>query len=231
MRQIIFDTETTGMNRESRDKAEGHRILELGCVELINRRATGKTLHLYFNPEQEVDPEAVKVHGLSNERLANEPFMRDKWDEIEAFFDGADELIAHNADFDCQFLNRELALAGRNYRIQDKFTIVDTLALAKQQYPGQRNNLDALCKRFNIDNSNREKHGALLDSELLLEVYLKLTGGQSTLFEPQNEAPNPISSAKNNASAQKKQTLTWLAATISEEELSAHQALMAKIAK
>lgn len=244
MRQIIFDTETTGMNKSSADKAEGHRIIELGCVELIDRQATGRTLHLYFNPEQEVDPEAVAVHGLDNARLAKEPTIGEKWAEIEAFLDGADELIAHNASFDCQFLNRELALAKKGYRIEDKFNIIDTLAIAKQQFPAQRNNLDALCKRFNIDNSGREKHGALLDSELLLEVYLKLTGGQSSLFAAAVDNPSGAqkSAAKNKTAAAitaaTESTISspsaaaqWLAASASDAEIAAHQAIMEKIRK
>lgn len=227
MRQIIFDTETTGMNKSSADKAEGHRIIELGCIEIIDRRPTGKTLHLYFNPEQEVDPEAVAVHGLDNKRLAKEPLIGDKWEEIEAFLDGADDLIAHNAGFDCQFLNRELALARRGYRIEDKFNIIDTLVLARKEFPGQRVNLDALCKRFNIDNSGREKHGALLDSELLLEVYLKLTGGQSALFgAPQETRAQHKKSTSHNTAQPANGAFTWLAAQASEEEISAHQAII-----
>lgn len=228
MRQIIFDTETTGMNKSSADKAEGHRIIELGCIEIIDRRPTGNTLHLYFNPEQEVDPEAVAVHGLDNKRLAKEPLIGDKWEEIEAFLDGADDLIAHNASFDCQFLNRELTLARRGYRIEEKFNIIDTLVLARKEFPGQRVNLDALCKRFNIDNSGREKHGALLDSELLLEVYLKLTGGQSALFGAPQEtaAPQRKQSANRSHTQAADSTFTWLAAQAGEKEISAHQAII-----
>lgn len=231
MRQIIFDTETTGMNFNAPDKSEGHRIIELGCVELIDRKPTGRTLHLHFNPEQEVDEEAVNVHGMDNAFLADKPLFKDKLDEIEAYFQGADELIAHNMPFDQSFLNRELALAGRNYRLEERFKLIDTVVIARKMFPGARNSLDALCKRFNVDNSGREKHGALLDSELLLEVYLKLTGGQSTLFEPNTTSTQITSSApkKNISQNNTNNQIIWQRATFTEQERAAHQAILEKI--
>ncbi|SUO95582.1 DNA polymerase III subunit epsilon [Suttonella ornithocola] len=233
MRQIIFDTETTGMNFNAPDKSEGHRIIELGCVELIDRKPTGRTLHLHFNPEQQVDEQAVNVHGMDNAFLADKPLFKDKLNEIEAYFQGADELIAHNMPFDQAFLNRELTLAGRNYRLEERFKLTDTVIIARKMFPGARNSLDALCKRFNVDNSGREKHGALLDSELLLEVYLKLTGGQSTLFESNSltssQAHSSTASQKNITKNNKNSQSLWQRVIINEQERAAHQAILEKI--
>lgn len=225
VRSIIFDTETTGMNKLSKNKAEGHRVIELGCIELIDRIPTGNYYHCYFNPMQPVDPEAFNVHGLSDEFLADKPLFGDQLAEIEAYLDGADELIAHNIGFDQQFIDQELVLSGRNYQLSDRFTLIDSLKIAKEKFPGARNSLDALCKRFNIDNSNRDLHGALLDSELLAQAYLKLTGGQyEFMFR---------GSQNNTATAtqitQPQVTFDWLKATISEGELAEHQAIMEKI--
>lgn len=224
MRQIIFDTETTGMNFKAADKSEGHRIIELGCVELLDRVPTGNHLHLYFNPEQEVEAQAVEVHGLDNAFLADKPRFADCLPEIEAYLDGADELIAHNASFDVSFLNRELAYAGRDYRIADKFKVVDTLILAKQTLNLARNNLDALCKHYGIDNSNRTLHGALLDSELLLEVYLRLTGGQKALFAEKNTSAKPQPAVAPASGS-------WLPARNTEAERAAHEAILQDIRK
>lgn len=182
MRQIIFDTETTGMS-EYGNPAINHRVIEIGCVELIDRVPTGNHFHLYLNPERSVDPGAVKVHGITDEMLADKPVFADIIDDFEAYLSGADELIAHNINFDRAFLDQELQLAGRAYALADRFTLVDTLMIAREKFSGARNSLDALCARFGIDNSNRGLHGALLDSQLLAEVYLKLTGGQSGLWE------------------------------------------------
>lgn len=191
MRQIIFDTETTGMNpdRTKGNVASGHRVVEIGCVELIDRLPTGNHFHLYLNPERAVDPEAYKVHGIADDFLATQPVFADIVEQFEAYLAGADELIAHNIPFDRAFLDQELALAGRDYTLSERFTLIDTLQLAKEKFSGARNNLDALCARFGIDNSNRNLHGALLDSQLLAEVYLKLTGGQSGLWTQESDAP------------------------------------------
>lgn len=177
MRQIVLDTETTGL-----DPALGHRIIEIGCVELINRKLTGRRFHHYLQPDRQIDIGAFNVHGISNEFLADKQRFRDIADEFLAFVDGA-ELIIHNAAFDVRFINHELKLLTTTSQQLDKCcTIVDTLMLARQMHPGQRNSLDALCKRYEIDNSHREYHGALLDAKILADVYLAMTGGQASLI-------------------------------------------------
>ncbi|RMG31232.1 MAG: DNA polymerase III subunit epsilon [Gammaproteobacteria bacterium] len=182
MRQVVLDTETTGL-----DPAEGHRIIEIGCVELVDRRPTRRTFHVYLQPDREIDEGAVEVHGITNEFLQDKPRFADIVDEFLAFVEGA-ELIIHNAPFDVGFLNHELALLGEDRgRIEDHCRILDTLALARRMHPGQRNSLDALCKRYGVDNSGRELHGALLDAEILADVYLAMTGGQASLL-PVEEA-------------------------------------------
>ena len=177
MRQIIFDVETTGL--ETRD---GHRIIEIGAVELINRRFTGKNYHQFINPDRVIDKEALQVHGITNEFLLDKPRFRDIAHDLMTYLKGA-EIIAHNARFDVGFLNYELMLCSSPFRkVELHCQVLDTLALAKQLHPGQRNTLDALCKRYSVDNTNRTFHGALLDAELLADVYLFMTGGQATLF-------------------------------------------------
>lgn len=182
MRQVVLDTETTGL-----DPTEGHRIIEIGCVEVIGRRLTGNRFHVYLNPEREIDPGAVEVHGLSAEFLADKPRFADIAEDLLAYIKGA-ELIIHNAPFDIGFLNHELQLLPTSLAsVADYCTVLDTLALARKKHPGQRNNLDALCKRYNVDNRHRELHGALLDAEILAEVYLVMTGGQTLLvLEPES---------------------------------------------
>ena len=176
MRQIIVDTETTGLEPE-----QGHRIIEIGCVEVLNRRATGRTFHRYLRPDRQVDPGALAVHGITNEFLANQPRFEDVAVELLEFIGGA-ELIIHNAPFDVAFLDAELKrLPGTARRIAELCQVLDTLAMARKLHPGQRNSLDALCKRYSVDNSQRELHGALLDARILLDVYLAMTGGQATL--------------------------------------------------
>lgn len=176
MRQIVLDTETTGL-----EYAQGHRLIEIGCVELENRRLTGRHYHVYLNPQREVDAGAIEVHGITNEFLADKPLFCDVVEELLAFIRDA-ELIIHNAAFDIGFLHHELSLLGRPMPlVTDLCRIVDTLALARQRHPGQKNNLDALCQRYGVDNSQRELHGALLDAEILADVYLLLTGGQTAL--------------------------------------------------
>lgn len=176
MRQIILDTETTGL-----EPAQGHRIIELGCVELVNRRPTGRTFQRYLNPERTIDPGAQAVHGLSSEFLSGQPKFADVVEDFVAFIAGA-ELIIHNAPFDVGFIDHEFGRLPPPQRLlTDLCTVLDTLALARQLHPGQRNSLDALCKRYNVDNSNRELHGALLDARILADVYLAMTGGQAAL--------------------------------------------------
>ncbi len=176
MRQIILDTETTGL-----EPSDGHRIIEIGCVELVNRRITGNTYHQYIQPDRIIDAGAREVHGITDQFLSDKPRFADIAWEFLTFIRGA-ELIIHNAPFDVGFINHEFALLGEPVGpLAEHCTIVDTLAIARRLHPGQRNNLDALCKRYQIDNSQRDLHGALLDAEILADVYLAMTGGQATL--------------------------------------------------
>lgn len=178
MRQIILDTETTGLRAE-----EGHRIIEIGCVEMINRRLTGKYFHYYINPEREIDAGAIAVHGITNEKLRDKPKFTEIVTELMGFIKN-DELIIHNAPFDLSFLNAELLLTGQGWKALNEYCkVIDTLQLARQIHVGQRNSLDALCKRYNVDNSKRDWHGALLDANLLAQVYLAMTGGQGSFFD------------------------------------------------
>lgn len=176
MRQIVLDTETTGL-----EPSQGHRIIEIGCVELVNRRPTGNHYHQYLLPDREIDPGAIEVHGITNEFLADKPRFADIAADFLAFVRGA-ELVIHNAPFDVGFLDHEFKLLGGAYgRVSEHCQVLDTLALARQLHPGQKNSLDALCKRYGVDNSQRELHGALLDAEILADVYLAMTGGQAAL--------------------------------------------------
>jgi DNA polymerase-3 subunit epsilon len=176
VRQVILDTETTGLEPEL-----GHRVIELGCIEVVNRRRTGRVFHRYLCPDREIDPGALQVHGITAEFLRDQPRFADVAAEWLEFVREA-ELVIHNAPFDVAFLDAELArLPGSPGRIGDFCQVLDTLALARKLHPGQRNGLDALCKRYSVDNSQRDLHGALLDADLLLEVYLSMTGGQGAL--------------------------------------------------
>jgi DNA polymerase-3 subunit epsilon len=176
MRQIVLDTETTGL-----DPSQGHRIIEIGCVEIENRRLTGRHYHCYLNPERDIDEGAIQVHGITTEFLADKPRFFQIAEEFLKFVSEA-ELVIHNAPFDLGFLNHELQLTGyAAATLQQRCSIVDTLVMARKKHPGQRNSLDALCKRYEVDNSQRELHGALLDAEILADVYLLMSGGQTTL--------------------------------------------------
>src|SRR6185369_21549 len=166
MRQIIFDTETTGL-----DPAQGHCIIEIGAIEVVNRRKTGRTFHRYCKPDRDVEAEALAVHGITNEFLSTQPRFVELVDELVEFIKGA-ELVIHNAPFDVAFVNAELKRIKSPHAVADLCMVLDTLPMARSKYPGQRNSLDALCKRFGVDNSGREYHGALLDAQLLLDVYL-----------------------------------------------------------
>ncbi|WP_372012739.1 DNA polymerase III subunit epsilon [Pseudoxanthomonas sp. 10H] len=176
MRQIILDTETTGLEWK-----KGNRVVEIGCVELLERRPSGRNFHRYLKPDCDFEPGAQEVTGLTLEFLADKPAFEDVVDEFLAYIDGA-ELIIHNAAFDLGFLDNELSRAGSHYgRITDRASVVDTLLLARERYPGQRNSLDALCKRLGVDNSHRQLHGALLDAQILADVYIALTSGQEEI--------------------------------------------------
>jgi DNA polymerase-3 subunit epsilon len=224
MRQIVLDTETTGLEVELE-----HRIIELGCVELVNRRLTGRTFHRYLNPERDIDEGALEVHGLTREQLAREPRFVDVHQELLEFLRDAEVLI-HNAPFDVAFLDAELKrIEGCRERIAELCRVKDTLVLARSLHPGQRNSLDALCKRYSVDNSHREYHGALLDARILAEVYLAMTGGQTALvLGAELEAPSilPAAGARRLGEGVR---ITVLAAN--EEELSAHEAILAMLDK
>lgn len=176
MRQIVLDTETTGL-----EPRLGHRIIEIGCVEIVDRRITGNNYHQYINPEREIDEGAVEVHGITTAFLADKPLFKDVVDDFLNFIRGA-ELVIHNAPFDVGFIDHELTqIKQENNHVDNICTVLDTLVLARKMHPGQKNNLDALCKRYDIDNSQRDLHGALLDAEILAETYLAMTGGQTSL--------------------------------------------------
>ena len=225
MRQIILDTETTGL-----DAAQDHRIIEIGCLELISRRPTGRYFHQYLNPERDIDEGALAVHGITRARLETEPKFAQIAAQLIEFLKGA-ELIIHNAAFDVAFLDAEFArLPGEPVTIATLCTVVDSLALARQMHPGQRNGLDALCKRYNIDNSGRQLHGALLDAQLLGEVYLAMTGGQVALRLGESSAtPSRDIGAAAVAVLRPQSGLRVIAATAEEEQ--AHRAFLELIAK
>ncbi len=224
MRQVVLDTETTGLEHE-----QGHRIIEIGCVELVHRRLTGRHYHVYINPEREVEEGALEVHGISDEFLADKPLFAQVAREFLDFVKGS-ELLIHNAPFDIGFLDSELRRLGADFgAMADHCDIVDTLAMARTRHPGQRNTLDALCKRYAVDNSQRELHGALLDAEILADVYLLMTGGQTMLSLEADE-----SSTSDGASAPVRLDRSGLSLKVlaaSEDEVAAHQAYLKKIEK
>jgi DNA polymerase III subunit epsilon len=226
MRQIVLDTETTGL-----EASLGHRIIEIGCVELVNRRLTGKHFHQYLNPERDVDEGAFRVHGISSDMLLDKPKFTEVAAEFIAFVGDAD-LIIHNAAFDIGFLNAELArLAPAPAYMETRSKIIDTLLLARAKHPGQKNNLDALCKRYGVDNSQRNLHGALLDAEILADVYLLMTGGQTSLSlsdqQANKEAGGELQAVRRASST--RSPLPIIRAT--PEELAAHEQKLASINK
>ncbi|MFM2289374.1 MAG: hypothetical protein RL684_2517 [Pseudomonadota bacterium] len=226
MRQILLDTETTGI-----DPAQGHCIIEIGCIELLHRRATGKSFHRYLNPERDIDAGAQAVHGLSRARLAKEPRFAEIVDDLLAFLGDA-ELIIHNAPFDIGFLDAEFARLKTEppVRVAERCGVIDTLALARKLHPGQKNNLDALCKRYNVDNSGRDLHGALLDARLLADVYLGMTGGQDKLaLEHSTRTAGGTASAVADELAETR--LELLVQAASSEERAAHDQLLDLIQK
>ncbi|WNL40458.1 DNA polymerase III subunit epsilon [Halomonas sp. PAMB 3232] len=228
MRQVILDTETTGI--ETRD---GHRMVEIGAVEMINRRLTGRTYHQYINPERHIDAEVVAVHGIDDAKVANEPVFSQIADEFWAFIEGA-ELVIHNAPFDVGFIDHELNLANQRRQgpalgpVRDHCRVLDTLTMARQMHPGQRNSLDALCKRYDIDNGHRVLHGALLDAEILADVYLAMTGGQTALsLDAEASAEREESSAASEGLSIQRLSLKPGALKVvrpTEEEEAAHAA-------
>ncbi len=226
MRQLALDTETTGL-----DPSTGHRIIEIACVEIVNRQLTGKQFHCYCNPEREVDLEAIQVHGLKQEFLADKPTFIQSLPDLLAFIDGA-ELVIHNAAFDLAFLDKELELAQHSLRrIQDRSAVIDTLALARRLHPGQRNSLDALCKRYKVNNAQRTLHGALLDAQLLAQVYLAMTGGQGSLFDGMEVGISTVlhPSGAREGTALPARDMPLRVIFANEEELAAHHAYYQQI--
>ena len=221
MRQIFLDTETTGLSPES-----GDRIIEIGCIEMANRRMTGQTLHVYLNPERRSHPDAVKIHGLTDEFLADKPLFASIADELLEFVAGA-EIIIHNASFDVGFLNEELRRIGRPKFPGFVPKITDSLAMAREMFPGKANSLDALCKRLEVDNSNRALHGALLDAGLLAEVYIRMTRGQHSLVIDGGES----SAAQAALDAVDFSALDLKVVRADDLETAAHAALLAEIDK
>lgn len=220
MRQIVLDTETTGL-----EPSEGHRVIEIGCLEMNERRVSERQFHVYLNPDRDVEGGALEVHGITNEFLADKPRFADIADDFLDFIRDA-ELIIHNAPFDLGFLNAELARLEASTRVEDHATILDTLVLARELHPGQRVSLDALCKRYEVDNSGRELHGALLDAELLAEVYLAMTGGQVDLCL--DLAPDQAGT--DGADPADRVDVTKLVVrTASDQELDAHHARLQAI--
>ena len=231
MRQIVLDTETTGLS-----PAQGHRIIEIGCIEMVNRRLTGREFHRFLNPDRDIDEGAVAVHGISRAQLETEPRFHEIVDEFLDFVKDA-ELVIHNADFDVGFLDHELRLMKHaRPKIADHCQVLDTLSLARKIHPGQRNSLDALCKRYEVDASKRDVHGALIDSELLAHVYLAMTGGQSSLLLDEESDKSDRANATQRGTDRSQgphpahsvnYTLTVITATA--EEAAAHEAMLEKI--
>lgn len=218
MRQIVLDTETTGIGHE-----HGHRIIEIGCVEMIDRKLTGQHFHVYLNPQRPVDEGAFRIHGLSAEFLQDKPLFKAVLKDLLAFIEGS-ELIIHNAPFDVGFINAELARAKWAHTLEEHCSIFDTLTMARKKHPGQRNSLDALCKRYAVDNANRTLHGALLDAEILASVYLAMTGGQVSLcFEDTSVTPETEALP---ASPEKSFTTQTPVISASQDEIAAHEQLV-----
>jgi DNA polymerase III subunit epsilon len=222
MRQIVLDTETTGLSAEG-----GDRIIEIGCVELVSRKLTGNNRHFYLNPERDSHEDALKVHGISNEFLRDKPKFAAVADELMAFLAGADEIIIHNAAFDIAFLNKELELLGRPAFTTFVGRVVDTLLMAKEMFPGKRNSLDALCDRMGVDNSGRTLHGALLDAELLADVYINLTRGQDALLIDMG-ASDSVGNIQTRVDLR---AFTLPVLLASEQEAAAHEEILKQLDK
>ena len=225
-RQIVLDTETTGLDPE-----QGHRIIEIGCVELLNRKLTGNVYHQFINPDREIDQGAIEVHGITNESLADKPHFHDVANDFLEYVKGA-ELIIHNAPFDVGFLNHEFArLDGRKKNtVESHCGVIDTLKMARKMHPGQKNDLDSLCRRYSVDNTQRTLHGALLDAEILADVYLALTGGQVSLSLDAS-AGQPDSNGEIKISRLPADRPRLKVIRASEEELSAHEGRLDTIDK
>lgn len=227
VRQVVLDTETTGMNMTGQPQI-GHNIIEIGAVEVINRRLTGRTFHVYIKPPRKVDEEAIRVHGITNEFLQDKPVFAEIADDFLAFIKGA-ELIIHNAPFDVAFMDQEFSyLKNPPPKTAEMCTVTDSLQLARKMYPGKRNNLDALCDRLGIDNSKRVLHGALLDAEILADVFLMMTGGQIALLVDEENTTAQIGEEVVKVSYDLSNAVVLNA---SDEELNAHETFLALIEK
>ncbi len=227
VRQVVLDTETTGMNMTGQPQI-GHNIIEIGAVEVINRRLTGRTFHVYIKPPRKVDEEAIRVHGITNEFLQDKPVFAEIADDFLAFIKGA-ELIIHNAPFDVAFMDQEFSyLKNPPPKTAEMCTVTDSLQLARKMYPGKRNNLDALCDRLGIDNSKRVLHGALLDAEILADVFLMMTGGQIALLVDEENTTAQIGEEVVKMSYDLSNAVVLNA---SDEELNAHETFLALIEK
>ena len=230
MRQIVLDTETTGL-----EVALGHKIIEIGAIEMIDRKFTGRHFHKYLNPERDIDDGAKEVHGITEAFLADKPKFADVWEELERFLDGA-ELIIHNAVFDISFLNSEIRALVRQglapqRKMEDFCGVIDSLAIARQKHPGQKLNLDALCRRYAVDNSQRQLHGALLDAEILADVYLLMTGGQTNLFGAGNNANDDPSGQNDNQMDHSWEIPPLRQIMASVDDLAAHEEMLNLLAE
>ncbi len=227
-RIVVLDTETTGMNKEGGPHYEGHRIIEIGAVEIINRKLTGRHFHVYIKPDRDVDPEAIAVHGITDNFLKDKPDYADIHKEFVAFIQGA-ELVAHNASFDVGFMDHEFQMLNPSNPKTDTFCrITDTLAMAKKIFPGKRNNLDVLCERYGIDNSHRTLHGALLDAEILADVYLLMTGGQTSMsFSGNNNGQGTFDGIQRVD----RERISLKVIKANADELTEHEKQLDKIAK
>ena len=224
VRQIVLDTETTGL-----EPSQGHKIIEIGCVEMVNRRLTGNNYHQFIQPDRAIDEGAQAVHGISNEFLADKPRFSDVVKDFVEYLDGA-ELIIHNAPFDVGFINHEFAQIGEEYgTVASYCTVIDTLVMARKMRPGKKNNLDVLCREYDVNNAHRELHGALLDAELLAEVYLRMTGGQSALLLDSEEASGSGANASVKKLSADRKPIKIIKAD--DDELNAHQAIVEKMGR
>lgn len=228
-RQVVLDTETTGLSTK-----QGHRIIEIGCVELVNRRLTGRDYHRFLNPDRDIDEGAERVHGISRASLEGEPRFADVADEFLEFIADS-ELIIHNASFDVGFIEHELKLMKHaRPKIKQHASVLDTLLMAREMHPGQRNSLDALCKRYEVDATKRDVHGALIDSELLANVYLAMTGGQTALLlddDTDKESADSTADPSTLVNAESNAALDLIVVKASAEEMLAHKALLDRIRK
>ena len=222
MRQLILDTETTGISAES-----GHRVIEIGVVEIVDRRLTGNDFQSYLNPERRIDPATIPIHGITDEFIADKPLFKNLVGDFLDYVKGA-EVIMHNAPFDTSFINKELALLGLDHRLEELCDITDTLVIARKKHPGQRNSLDALCSRYEVDTTTREVHGALIDAKLLAHVYLLMTGGQVGFFNQDQTNTNESFDDNQNFDFKNRKIIQI---DLNEDELKNHQSYLKKLSK